>query len=341
MAPLVGDVFDPDVFARVTNLFRRYLASSEPLFTSRIADGWARDGHGDLTAQDIFVLDDGPRILDCLAFDERLRISDVLCDVGFFVMDIDRLAGPAAADAVWTHYAEFTNEHHPRSLAEHYVAYRAHVRAKVEGIRHRQGEPSAADAARAYLNASLVHLERARKRLIVIGGSPGTGKSTMARALSDTFGWVWIGSDALRKDLTGRSPLDRVFVAPDESIYAPDVTDRTYETLMDRAGTLLDAGESVIVDASFAAARHRTGARRLAADRGADLIELQCVLAEPVAEERIARRLEQGNDPSDARPEILHELRAKFEPWPDAIAIDTEGTREASAALAVEAVRAR
>ena len=31
------------------------------------------DGHGDLLADDIFCMDDGPRILDCLEFDDHLR----------------------------------------------------------------------------------------------------------------------------------------------------------------------------------------------------------------------------------------------------------------------------
>ena len=39
------------------------------------------------------MLDDGPRILDCLAFDDAYRISDVLADIGFLVMDVERLAG--------------------------------------------------------------------------------------------------------------------------------------------------------------------------------------------------------------------------------------------------------
>jgi aminoglycoside phosphotransferase family enzyme len=57
-----------------------------------------RDGHGDLLADDIFLLDDGARILDCLEFDPRLRYGDVLADVAFLAMDLERLgAGVPAA----------------------------------------------------------------------------------------------------------------------------------------------------------------------------------------------------------------------------------------------------
>ena len=48
------------------------------LLEERIARGRIVDGHGDLLADDIFCLDDGPRILDGLEFDERLRWGDVV-----------------------------------------------------------------------------------------------------------------------------------------------------------------------------------------------------------------------------------------------------------------------
>ncbi len=46
---------------------------------------------GDLLADDIFCLDDGPRILDCLEFDDRLRWLDGLDDAAFLAMDLEEL----------------------------------------------------------------------------------------------------------------------------------------------------------------------------------------------------------------------------------------------------------
>ena len=44
----------------------RYLAGRGPLFEARIAAGFAIDGHGDLLAEDIFCLEDGPNEeIDC------------------------------------------------------------------------------------------------------------------------------------------------------------------------------------------------------------------------------------------------------------------------------------
>lgn len=328
MSPLVGSVFDADEFDRVHRLAARYLDAGEQLFSDRICRGFVRDGHGDLTAEDIFCMDDGPRIIDCLAFDERYRIADVVADIAFLVMDVDRLAGPLLASALWDDYREFTNEHHPASLAAHYVAYRAHVRAKVAGIRCRQGDPDAAPLARSYLSLAHRHLERARRRLILVGGTPGTGKTSLSSRLSDQLGWMMIDSDGLRKELTGRAREDHEFVDPGTGIYAPEVTDRVYREAFRRAAELLERGESVIIDASFTNARHRDEARQCATDHGADLDELECTLDSAIAAQRIRERLEIGHDPSDARPEILDDLRAVHDPWPEAAHINTAGTRD-------------
>ncbi|MGF1598018.1 MAG: AAA family ATPase [Acidimicrobiales bacterium] len=325
MRPLVGDVFDPVDAAEVEELAERYLAHRDPLFRSRLADGFVRDGHGDIIAEDVFCLADGPRIIDCLAFDERLRIADVLADVGFLAMDLERLGrGELAADLLST-YCELTNEHHPASLANHYIAYRAHVRAKVAAIRHGQGDPDAADTARRYHDLCLRRLRLADPRLIMVGGTPGTGKSTLAAGLSSVTGAMVLGTDELRKDLAGRGHLERHGGGADEGIYDPAVTERTYDELLARAGTLLSNGESVIVDGSWNRASLRRQARSVGRDHGASVVELRCTVPDDEARRRVAARLLADDDPSDARPDLVDELGRRYEPWPDAVEIDTTG----------------
>ena len=70
------------------------------MFDARIRDGRIVDGHGDLLAEDIFCLADGPRILDCLEFDDRLRWVDGLDDAAFLAMDLERLGASRARRAV-------------------------------------------------------------------------------------------------------------------------------------------------------------------------------------------------------------------------------------------------
>ena len=101
-------------------------------------------GHGDLLADDIYCLDDGPRILDCLESDNRLRWLDGLDDAAFLAMDLERLGNPGLAQWFTGWYAEYSGDPAPASLCHHYVAYRAFVQAKVTCLWPGHGDPAAA-----------------------------------------------------------------------------------------------------------------------------------------------------------------------------------------------------
>ena len=293
------------------------------LFTARIAAGFARDGHGDLLTDDIFCLADGPRVLECLAFDDDLRLGDVLLDVAFLVMDLERQTGPEVAAQFLRWCQEFSNEHHPQSLADHYVAYRALVRSKINCLRAEQGAEGATHEAVRLLTMSLTHLRAARTRLVLVGGAPGTGKSTTARGFSAATGYSLLTSDEVRKDLAGMSHEQHTFAQLGEGIYEPSMSDRVYAELIVRAQMLLGLGESVVIDASWTTAKTRADARKVAHAAHAEMVEFRCVLDPEVAAARIQRRLDAGNDPSDATPEIAHRLAAGAAPWPEACDLDT------------------
>ena len=193
----------------VEQLVHRYLDGRQPLFRRRMAERRVRDGHGDLQAEDIFCLDDGPRILDCIEFDDRLRHCDVLADVAFLAMDLERLGSPEGARRFLDLYRELSAETYPQTLAHHYVAYRAHVRAKVACLRHGQGDADAAAAATSLLELALRHLERGRVVIVLVGGLPGTGKSTLAAGIADAKGWSVLRSDEVRKDVAGLGHAER------------------------------------------------------------------------------------------------------------------------------------
>ncbi len=335
--PAVGSVIDPGEFEAVRRLALNYLEHRGPLFEQRIADGFIRDGHGDLTAADIFILDDGPRILDCLAFDDGLRICDVLADIAFLIMDLHRLAGRSTARQVMALYDEFSGEAHPSSLAHHYVAYRAHVRAKIEVIRHRQGVAGAARAARSYHALTLHHLKRAQNRLIVIGGGPASGKTSISQRAADLTGWLVLSSDELRKDMLGLAHHDHTSRAgPGEAAYDSATTDRVYTELLRRAEALIEAGESVILDASWTSAQHRKAAGELAVRLGAEFTAIDCV----VPRDEALRRLAQRGDAtaSDATPDVIDHLAASRDPWPDAIELDTKTELRESVDLTISYV---
>ena len=129
----------------IDRLATRFVDGRADLLTRRCIDGRLVDGHGDLIADDVFCLADGPRVLDCLDFDDHLRHVDVLDDVAFLAMDLERLGRADLGAAFLDAYAEFSGDPAPTSLRHHYIAYRALVRAKVACLRHDQ-TGSGADA---------------------------------------------------------------------------------------------------------------------------------------------------------------------------------------------------
>ncbi len=327
---------DERAASEVLDEARTYLSGRQRLLDHRIACGRARDGHGDLLAQDIFCLDEGPAVLDCLEFDPALRAGDVLADVAFLAMDVERLGRPDIAWAVLDLHRELLDDDWPRSLAHHHIAYRAQVRAKVAGIRAAQGAPITEDP-RLLLALAAHHLRSARVRLVVAGGLPGSGKSTVAAAVADHLGAVVLRSDETRKELVGLAAHDPAGAAPGEGIYDAAHSTRTYDEVLARARLLLEMGESVVVDATFSQARWREEARDLAAATSARCVELRCVAPVSVCEARVAQRAE-GPTVSDADPQVVRAMASTFAEWPEATEVSTTRPLAASVAHALESI---
>jgi predicted kinase len=180
----------------------------------------------------------------------------------------------------------------------------------------------------------------AQVHLVLVGGPPATGKSTLAARLAEQRGWVVLRSDELRKDLAGLAHTARAAAPVGEGLYTEATTRATYTELTRRARRLLELGESVILDASFSAAVHRAAARQAAARAGAWCTELVCRAEPEVVEARLARRAADRNEVSDATVEVAEAIRARFEPWPEATVLDTAAPVDdviAAASAAIEA----
>ncbi len=337
LAPFAGSVLDADRLGRAQDLAMTFLSGREALFANRIDEGQICDGHGDLQADDVFCLPDGPRALDCIEFFDGFRFGDVANDVAFLAMDLERLGAPDLATSFVASYEAAAGRRLPRALLSFYVAYRAQVRTKVTCLRAAQQEPGSSawtasvDTARGLLDLCLRHLEATAVRLVLVGGLPGTGKSTVAAALAEALPAEVLRSDVVRKQLAGVGPTDHVAVAFEADLYTPEMTDRVHTALLAEARSLLASGRSVVLDASFARDRHRVAARRLAAESTATMSELRCVLEAADASRRLQRRRSLPGDVSDATPAIAAAMSDTFDPWPTATTLDT---RDPSAGVA-------
>ena len=312
-----------------------YLRGRGPLLRSRIDAGRIVDGHGDLLAADVYLMEDGPRIIDCLEFDDRLRYGDAILDIGFLAMDLDRLGATDLAVVVVDSYRAASGDDAPTSLAHHYLAYRALVRAKVTAIRAEQGEgPAAIADARLALqlaDRAVDSLLRGRVRLVLVGGVSGSGKSTLAAALADSLGAELLRSDVVRLELREGSAGTAGSAGPAGSAgssgaaegYSAAAMDAVYSELLARAAGMLAHGRSVVLDATWLDPRRRAEAETVAADAHAELVEISCTAHRDELARRITERARGGADPSEATVEVLDAQLSDLGPWPDAIEVDT------------------
>jgi len=134
--------------------------------------------------------------------------------------------------------------------------------------------------------------------LVALCGLPGVGKSTVAGYLTEHLDAVRLRTDAVRKEQF------------DEPEYSDAETDAVYEELCDRATDHLSAGESVVLDATFADAEHRHRAREVANRQAVAFRLIEVVCEQPVVEQRIASR----DDISDADVDVYRQFQSEFDP---------------------------
>jgi aminoglycoside phosphotransferase family enzyme/predicted kinase len=323
--PFRGSILDDHDETAIRAHVGRWIAGRRPLLDARIASDCVCDGHGDLQAEDIFCLDDGVRILDCIEFSDRLRHGDVCADVAFLAMDLERLGHRGAADRFLVDYQRLADDPFPDTLIHHYTALRAYIRAKVACLRTAQDVDGAREEARQLQRLALDHLLRARVRLVLVGGLPGCGKTTLATGLAAATGWTVLRSDEIRAQM-GDPAIDSSRIGTTgyrEGRYRPEVTATVYGELLGLAEQCLGLGRSVILDASWADDSWRAAARSLADRTCSDLAEFRCEAPPHLAAGRIARRLADRSDVSEATPEIGRTMSRAFDPWPPATVVDT------------------
>jgi len=308
--PYLGETITPGQDRILRSYGEAFLARRRDVLRRRVQELRIRDCHGDLRS-DAVCFSDGLCIFDCMEFNRRLRYTDVAGDVGFLAMDLDYRARPDLAQAFVQSYIEAADDAELAAVIDFYKCYRACVRGKVEGFQLSAPEISLRDrqaarqAARRYFQLACQYAGSLPPPLLIITcGLPATGKSTLARRLAQVTGAEIVSSDVLRKELAGIAPLERRFEPFGGGIYSAAFSDHTYDALMEAARGLLREGRSVILDASFVRRRHRRQAARAARAEGAQFVCLESCAGDDVIRRRLARRLKEGADPSDARWEI-------------------------------------
>ncbi|MFW5949094.1 MAG: AAA family ATPase [Halolamina sp.] len=165
--------------------------------------------------------------------------------------------------------------------------------------------------------------------LVLVCGLPGTGKSTVAERVVDLLPAHLLRTDVVRKELFP------------EPTYAAAESAAVYDELFQRARDRLDAGDHVVLDATFRQRALRQRAADVAADADAEFRLVRVTCAESVVRERIRRRQQYEDDESDADVSVYNQLKAEFEPiqGDDHVVVDNSGSLAATFDAVDEAFR--
>ncbi len=235
--------------------FHADLKQKAPILDKRAARGCVRLCHGDLHLRNICLYGGRPRLFDCIDFNDQLATVDVLYDLAFLAMDLWHRDLLQFANLVVNHYLDVSEEEDGYPCLPFFIALRAAVRAHV--LATQSEDPHVEDAndkrqdARSYYDLAMSILGASKPRLVAIGGFSGSGKSTMSSVIAPAIGSApgarVIESDRTRKAMFGCDPHTKL---PDHA-YVPEVSDKVYGSMAQRAGSLLSGGSAVVVDAVY------------------------------------------------------------------------------------------
>lgn len=346
-APFIGRTTTAEDFALVRERVERWLDENGELLRERAAEGFVRDGHGDVRCESVCVTDE-VCIFDCIEFNERFRCGDVASEAAFLSMDLHARGRPDLAYYFCERYAAraSTGPDFFR-LLPFYRCYRAFVRGKVLSFELDEPEVDERERQRARLRAQ-VYFDLARRYadrrdeplVIAVGGLSGSGKTCVARAVAEELGYRVVSSDAVRKSLFENTRLD----AYGEGAYDEEGNRATYSRMFEESRELLAGEGGAVLDATFRRARDREESRRAAETLGARWLFIECRLDEAEARRRLELRTASGEGLSDATWETYKRQRAEFEPsdeLPDSarLILDAGGDRLHTAHAATDWIR--
>ena len=148
-------------------------------------------------------------------------------------------------------------------------------------------------------------------------GLSGSGKTLLTQSLLELSAAIRLRADVERKRLFGLDPMARSDAALKATLYSATATQATQARLREMAALALQAGYSVILDATFLARPQRQLARALAQGLGVGFVLLDFQASEHTLRERVRRRALQADDASEADLSVLQQQLLLAQPLDD------------------------
>jgi predicted kinase len=239
----------------------------------------------------------------------------VIYDIAYIAMDLEVRDRPDLSAIFLSTYIEQTGDWEGLQVLPIYVDRQTYVRAKVTSFMlNDPGVPDAekqkgSEKAALYYRLAWEYAKPKTGKIFLTCGLSGSGKSTTARQLARQTGGIYIRSDAVRKHLGG-VPLDQ---RGSDDLYSPEMTQKTYDRLLNLGLLLASQGYTVILDAKY---DRRTLREAAIAQAAAAEIPLQIVHCEAPLEVLRDRLLNRTGDIADATADLLS--KQSLEPFSEA-----------------------
>jgi len=289
-----------------------FFAKRQELFANRMQQNWIRECHGDLHLRNICLWNQRLFLFDCIEFNEPFRFVDVMFDIGYIIMDLEARQRPDLSTLFLNTYVEQTGDWEGLQVLPLYVNRQSYVRAKVTSFLldipnlPAEAKEEAMKTSTLYYRLAWQYAQPRQGGLIVMAGLSGSGKSTTARSLAGQIGAIHIRSDAVRKHLGG-IPLQQ---RGDDTLYTPEMTQKTYERLLNLGIRLAQEGYLVILDAKYDRQALRQDAIAQAQQHQIPLQIVYCTAPTETLQGRLQQRT---GDIADATPAVL--AGQSFEPF--------------------------
>jgi uncharacterized protein len=312
IAQFAGKPVFPVEFELIAGAVRGFLDRHADVLSERAAQGWIREGHGDLRCEHICLDPPGSvQVFDCVEFSQSIRCADIASDLAFLLLDLERLGEAKLASELVARYREAGIDL-PDDMLALYRTHRALVRAKVSTLTWSSATGESRAEALAlmadWLHRAAASVLQTRPAIVAMTGLSGTGKSVVASAIGIALNAKVLSTDQLRRQALPDA-ADR---------YDPSRRLAIYEQLIQQARSELDQHLPVVLDGTFLTDEQRLLASQLAAETGALLVFAE-VIADPTVTERriVARAAETGSaNASEATIDVLRAQRAEIEQRP-------------------------
>lgn len=308
-------------FQQTYDFNHQFITNHADWFAQRQVNGKIRECHGDLHLRNLCLFQDELQVFDCIEFNQEFRYIDVLYDIAFLVMDLDFHGRPDLANEFLNTYLEQTGDYEGVILLPLYLIMRAYIRGNVTSLSFNDPKISPADKpalqqqAKAYYNLAYRYTHRSQGQIMLMSGLSGSGKSTVARQLARRCNAIVIRSDAVRKHLAGIHLYQKDGGKGDTNdIYTPEMTQKTYATLLELGLHLAQTGWSVILDAKYDRQILRQEVITQSQLAQIPLRILACTAPVDVIRNRLLHR---NNDISDATIALVETQRQQAEDFTD------------------------